>query len=163
MTKAYRSCLLLGLAGCLAAWAGCGRDRDRVEYYEDGDYYEDNDDGDRTVIIREEPVVIHETHVHSPDCGHYYDGARWYQAPSGHRHGPGCGHDYDGRYWVTRRPVEHKHLARDNRPPPPRKHVHSANCGCVYDRGRWVRVRGGHHHGPDCGHIYRDGRWSTRR
>ncbi len=116
---------------------------------------------------------------HSYGCHHYYSGTRWVTLRRGHVHGPGCGHYRAETHWVlTGKPayVNHGHVKKVKKRATKRvikkrakktqlkrvHHVHDAHCGCVHDRGRWVKVRSGHVHGPRCGHSYISGRWTIR-
>ncbi len=108
-------------------------------------------------------VHRHTAHVCTHDChDHHWDGEK-VVVISGHRHGAGCGHHWDGSHWGV---VKTTHVRRLHRGPRvvKVKHVHSASCGCVYDRPRhtWVRIKKRHVHSPGCGHVYVEGRWSIR-
>lgn len=120
---------------------------------------------------------------HGYGCNHYYDGTRWLVVRHGHVHGPGCGHYFTGTRWIVRATPAHTHKAvRIVKPQKKRRihiskqrprvkkakrlrrvsHAHGADCGCVYDRGTWIRVAAGHVHHPGCGHFLIHGRWSIR-
>lgn len=119
---------------------------------------------------------IHVAHVCTPECNHYYEGAKVIVVQGGHHHGPGCGHVLEGAHWVVvarleRAPTRAQPPHRVYLPSPPptktvvRQHRHGPNCGCVFDRSgsKWVVVGEEHVHGPGCGHVYVRGRWSVRR
>jgi len=91
------SLLALGsiLFGALAlGTVGCHRHRHR----------------ETTVVVKHDPpppppptkvvVVDHHRHVHTPACGHVYDGRTWVVV-KGHVHRKGCGHYYHGGRWQT--------------------------------------------------------------
>lgn len=44
-------------------------------------------------------VVPPAGHVHTPACGHYFHGGKWYEH-RGHHHAGGCGHLFKGGIWV---------------------------------------------------------------
>ena len=104
-------------------------------------------------------------HICNHDChDHYWDGGRIVVLKSGHRHHRGCGHVWDGSHWV----VGGSPAIRVHRGPQrvsKAVHVHSAACGCAWDRRErvWVSLQRGHTHGRNCGHIYINGKWCLPR
>jgi hypothetical protein len=114
--------------------------------------------------VRVRHVHVHEDHVCHHGCHHHYWDGHRVVVLKGHRHGPGCGHYWDGEYWVVERKARTK-LVHPRKPKVVKtRHVHSASCGCVFDRRghKWVKVSEGHVHGPHCGHIRIEGRWTIR-
>jgi hypothetical protein len=72
-----------------------------------------------------QPAPVAEVHIHAashvctPGCGHYYDGAKFVVIQSGHRHGPGCGHSFNGKHWIIVASGKAKPVQSS---PPPRKY-----------------------------------------
>ena len=49
--------------------------------------------------IKHPVVVVKKGHIHTPKCGHYRHGGRWY-IHKGHIHRKGCGHVFKGKVWI---------------------------------------------------------------